>query len=31
MTGMKLTARIWEATKQAIRAVPVLLQLPQVC
>ena len=30
MTGMKLTVRIWAATKQAIRAVPVLLETPQV-
>ena len=30
MTGMKLTVRIWSATKQAVRAVPALFQLPQV-
>jgi small-conductance mechanosensitive channel len=30
MTGMKLTVRIWEETKQAIRAVPALRQVPQV-
>jgi moderate conductance mechanosensitive channel len=30
MTGMKLTARMWEATKQAVRAVPVLREAPQV-
>jgi small-conductance mechanosensitive channel len=30
MTGMKLTVRIWGATKQAVRAVPALFQLPQV-
>ena len=30
MTGMKLTVRIWAATKQAIRAVPVLWRTPQV-
>jgi small-conductance mechanosensitive channel len=30
MTGMKLTVRIWEETKKAMRAVPVLFQAPQV-
>jgi len=30
MTGMKLTVRIWEETKQAMRAVPALWQVPQV-
>ena len=30
MTGMKSAAQMWEATKQAMRAVPVLLQAPQV-
>jgi len=30
MTGMKLTVRIWGATKQAVRAVPTLFQVPQV-
>jgi moderate conductance mechanosensitive channel len=30
MTGMKLTARIWAATKEAVRAVPVLSQAPQL-
>ena len=30
MTGMKLTVRIWEETKQAMRAVPGLRQVPQV-
>src|SRR6516165_9191985 len=30
MTGMKLTERIWEETKQAMRAVPALRQVPQV-
>jgi small-conductance mechanosensitive channel len=30
MTGMKLGVRIWEATKQALRAVPTLRQAPQV-
>ena len=30
MTGMKLTVRIWAATKEAMRAVPSLFQLPQV-
>src|SRR6516164_6968745 len=30
MTGMKMTVKIWEATKQAVRAVPALFQLPQV-
>src|SRR5215469_8491265 len=30
MTSMKSAAQIWEATKQAMRAVPVLLQMPQV-
>src|SRR5262249_31656106 len=30
MTGMKLTVRIWNATKQAMRAVPTLWQVPQV-
>jgi small-conductance mechanosensitive channel len=30
MTGMKLTVRIWEETKKAMRAVPVLWQLPQI-
>jgi len=30
MTGMKLTVRIWEETKQAMRAVPALRQVPQV-
>ncbi|HEY1879992.1 MAG TPA: hypothetical protein VGG68_08675, partial [Caulobacteraceae bacterium] len=30
MTGMKLTAQIWAATKQAVRALPVLSEAPQV-
>ena len=30
MTGMKAAAQIWAATKQAIRAVPVVWQTPQV-
>jgi moderate conductance mechanosensitive channel len=30
MTSMKSAAQIWAATKQAVRAVPVLLQAPQV-
>ena len=30
MTGMKLTARIWNATKQAVRAIPVLSEAPEV-
>jgi len=30
MTGMKLTVRIWEETKQAMRAVPALRKVPQV-
>ena len=30
LTGASLTARVWEATKQAVRAVPMLLQVPQV-
>jgi hypothetical protein len=30
MTGMKLTVRIWNATKQAVRAVPALSQAPRV-
>jgi hypothetical protein len=30
MTGMKLTVRIWEETKQAMRAVPALRRVPQV-
>ena len=30
MTGMKLTVRIWRATKEAMRAVPVLSRAPQV-
>jgi len=30
MTGMKLTVRIWEETKKAMRAVPALRQVPQV-
>ncbi len=30
MTSMKSAAQIWAATKQAMRAVPVLLQAPQV-
>jgi moderate conductance mechanosensitive channel len=30
MTGMKSAARIWSATKEAMRAVPVLWQVPQV-
>jgi len=30
MTGMKLTVRIWEETKQAMRGVPALWQVPQV-
>jgi len=30
MTGMKLTVQIWAATKQAVRAVPVLAEAPQV-
>jgi moderate conductance mechanosensitive channel len=29
MTSMKSAAQIWEATKQAMRAVPALLQVPQ--
>jgi small-conductance mechanosensitive channel len=29
MTGMKLTVRIWYATKRAMRAVPALWQVPQ--
>jgi moderate conductance mechanosensitive channel len=30
MTGMRSVTQIWAATKQAMRAVPVLLQAPQV-
>jgi hypothetical protein len=30
MTGMNLAAQVWEATKQAMRAVPALSQAPQV-
>jgi small-conductance mechanosensitive channel len=30
MTGMKLTAQIWAATKQAVRAIPVLSEAPEV-
>ena len=30
MTGMKLTVRIWEETKQAMRALPALRRVPQV-
>jgi small-conductance mechanosensitive channel len=30
LTGASLTAQVWEATRQALRAVPVLLQVPQV-
>ena len=30
MTGMKSAAQIWATTKQAMRALPVLLQAPQV-
>src|SRR5215469_1332122 len=30
MTGMKLTVRIWDETKQAMRAVPALREVPQV-
>ena len=30
MTGMKLTARIWAATKEAVRALPVLSETPQL-
>ena len=30
MTGMKSGMRVWEATKQAMRAVPTLRQAPQV-
>jgi len=30
LTGASLTARVWEATKHAARAVPMLLQVPQV-
>ena len=30
MTGAKMTVRIWDATKLAVRAVPVLFQAPQV-
>jgi small-conductance mechanosensitive channel len=30
MTGMKSAAQIWAATKEAMRAVPVLWQVPQV-
>jgi len=30
MTGMKLTVRIWEETKKAMRAVPALRQVPRV-
>ena len=30
MTGMKLTARIWAATKEAVRALPVLSEAPQL-
>jgi hypothetical protein len=29
MTGMKLTVRIWNATKQAMRTVPALWEVPQ--
>jgi small-conductance mechanosensitive channel len=30
MTGMKLTARIWAATKEGVHAVPVLSEAPQL-
>jgi small-conductance mechanosensitive channel len=30
MTGMKLTVRIWDETKKAMRAVPALQQVPQI-
>jgi small-conductance mechanosensitive channel len=30
MTGAHMAGQVWEATKQAVRAVPVLLQAPQV-
>jgi moderate conductance mechanosensitive channel len=30
MTGVHMAGQIWEATKQAVRAVPVLFQAPQV-
>jgi hypothetical protein len=30
MTGAHMAGQIWEATKQAVRAVPVLFQAPQV-
>ena len=30
MTGMKLTVRIWEETKKAMRALPALWQVPHV-
>src|SRR6516165_5882868 len=30
MTGMKLTARIWAATKDAVRALPALSEAPQL-
>jgi small-conductance mechanosensitive channel len=30
MTGMKLTARIWAATKEAVHALPVLSEAPQL-
>jgi len=30
MTGMKLTVRIWAATKEAVRAVPMLSEAPQL-
>src|SRR5215472_14092148 len=30
MTGMKMTVRMWEETKKAMRALPALWQVPQV-
>src|SRR5271167_4304954 len=30
MTGVDMAGQIWEATRQAVRAVPVLFQAPQV-
>jgi small-conductance mechanosensitive channel len=30
MAGMKLTARIWNATKQAVRTIPTLSEAPEV-
>src|SRR6266446_7707116 len=30
LTSASLTAQVWEATKQAVRAMPVLLQAPQI-